>query len=49
MRMVRIVVRDVLADALVRAGGVVVRRVFGQNGAQVCLVQDQQVVEQFAP
>lgn len=48
-RVVRIVVRNVLADALVRAGGVVVRRVFSQDGAQVCLVQDQQVVEQFAP
>jgi hypothetical protein len=32
--MVRVVVRRVLADAVVRAGGVVVCRVFGQDGAR---------------
>jgi hypothetical protein len=38
-------VGDALADALMRAGGVVMLLVFGQCGAQVGLVQDQGPVE----
>jgi hypothetical protein len=38
-------VRDALADALMGAGGVVMLLVFGQDGAQVDLVQDQGPVE----
>ena len=44
----RSVVGDALVDALVRSGGVVVRGVFGQRGAQVRLVSDRQVIEQLA-
>jgi hypothetical protein len=32
--------RDVLGDALVWPGGVVVRLVVGQDGTQVCLAED---------
>ena len=39
---------DALGDALVRPGRVVVRLVFGQDGAQVCLAEDQDTVEDFA-
>ena len=39
---------DVLADALVWSRVVVVGRILGQDGAQVCLVDDQGPVEQFA-
>ena len=41
-------VGDALDDALVRPGRVVVRLVFGQYGAQVCLAEDQDTVEDFA-
>ena len=40
-------VRDALADALVGPGGVVMLLVFGQDGAQVRLVQDQGPVEEL--
>ena len=40
--------RDALGDALVRPGGVVVRLVLGQDGAQVCLAEDQHVVQHLA-
>jgi hypothetical protein len=43
-----VVVRDMLGDTLVWAGGVVVSRVLGEHGAQVCLAEDQQVVENLA-
>jgi len=39
---------DALGDALVRPGRVVVRLVSGQDGAQVCLTEDQRPVEEFA-
>ena len=42
-----VTVRDALADALVGPGGVVMLLVLGQDGAQVCLVQDQGPVEEF--
>ena len=35
---------DVLCDALVRPGGVVVRLIFRENGAQVRLTKDQRPV-----
>jgi hypothetical protein len=38
----------VLADGLVRAGGVVVLLILGQDGAQVCLAEDQHAVQKFA-
>jgi hypothetical protein len=38
----------VLRDALVRPGGVVVRLVFGQDGMQVLLAEDQDAVQEFA-
>jgi hypothetical protein len=38
---------DVLCDALVRPGGVVVRLIFRENGAQVRLAEDQRPVEDF--
>jgi hypothetical protein len=38
---VAFVVGNVLRDALVRPGGVVVRLVFGQDGLQVLLAEDQ--------
>jgi hypothetical protein len=41
-------VGDVLGDALVRPGRVVVRLVFGQDGAQMCLAKDQDPVKEFA-
>src|ERR1019366_373933 len=40
-------VRDALVDALMGAGGVVMLLVFGQDGAQVRLVQDQGPVEEL--
>jgi len=40
-------VGNALADALMRAGGVVMLLVFGQCGAQVSLVQDQGPVEKL--
>ena len=46
--LVGVVVWDLLGDALMRARRVVVERVFGQDGAKVCLVDDQDLVEQFA-
>jgi hypothetical protein len=36
-----------LADALMWPGGVVVLLVFGQDGRQVCLVQDQGAVQEL--
>jgi hypothetical protein len=42
---VALVVGDALGDALVRPGGVVVRLVFGQDGAQVSLAEDQHAVQ----
>ena len=39
---------DVLCDALVRPGGVVMRLIFRENGAQVRLIEDQRPVEDFA-
>ena len=42
---VTIVVGDVLRDALVRSGRVVVRLISGQNGAQMRLAQDQHPVK----
>ena len=42
-------VGDVLGDALVRPGHVVVRLVSGQDCAQVCLAEDQYVVEECPP
>ena len=47
-RLVRVVVWDVLVDALVRASSVVVRCVLVQDSPQVGFVEDQQVVEYFA-
>jgi hypothetical protein len=38
-------VRDALVDALMGPSGVVVLLVFGQDGPQVCRVQDQGPVE----
>ena len=35
-------------DALVRPGGAVVRLVLGQDGAQVCLAEDQHMVQHLA-
>jgi hypothetical protein len=45
---VRFVVGDVLGDALVRPGRVVVRLVLGQDGAQMSLAEDQDAVEEFS-
>ena len=39
---------DALGDALVRPGRVVVHLVFGQDGAQVALAEDQHPVEEFS-
>ena len=47
--LVWIVVGDLLGDALVGSGGVVVGRVFGQNGLWVVLVEGQGMVEYLAP
>ncbi len=41
-------VGDALADALVRAGAVVVVPILGQDGAQVGLAEDQHAVQEFA-
>jgi hypothetical protein len=46
--MVGVMARDALVNALVRPLGVVVQRVLGKDGAQVRLVDDQDLVEQFA-
>jgi hypothetical protein len=40
-------VGDALGDALVRPGRVVMRLVFGQDGAQVALAEDQHAVEEL--
>jgi hypothetical protein len=39
---------DMLGNALMRPGAVVVRLVFGQDGAQVGLAEDQHAVEELA-
>ena len=41
-------VGDALGDALVRPGRVVMRLVFGQDGAQVALAEDQHAVEELS-
>ena len=41
-------VGDALGDALVRPGRVVMRLVFGQDGAQVALAEDQHAVEDLS-
>ena len=41
-------VGDALGDALVRPGRVVVRLVFGQDGAQMRLAEDQHAVQELA-
>ena len=41
-------VGDLLCDALVGPGGVVVRLIFREHGAQVRLAEDQRPVEDFA-
>ena len=41
-------VGDALRDALVRPGSVVVRLVFGQDGVQVLLAEDQHAVQKLA-
>ena len=41
-------VGDALRDALVRPGRVVVRLVFGQDGEQVALAEDQHAVKELA-
>ena len=43
----RFIVEDVLGDALVRAGRVVVRLVLGQDGGQMPFAEDQHAVEQL--
>ena len=40
-------VRDALADSLVRAGGVVVLLILGQDGEQMCGAEDQHPVQEF--
>ena len=40
-------VGDALGDALVRPGRVVMRLVFGQDGAQMRLTEDQHTVEEL--
>jgi hypothetical protein len=45
---VTVATRDVLCDSLVRPGGVVVRLIFRENGAQVRLTEDQRPVEELA-
>jgi hypothetical protein len=44
---VTFVVGDALDYALVRPGRIVVRLVFGQDGAQMSLAQDQHAVQEF--
>jgi hypothetical protein len=39
---------EALVDALVGSGGVVVLLVFGQDGAQMCLAEDEAAVEKLA-
>ncbi len=39
---------DALGDALVRPGCVVVGLVFGQDGAQMCLAENQHAVQELA-
>jgi hypothetical protein len=41
-------VGDALGDALVRPGRAVMRVVFGQDGAQVALAEDQHAVEELS-
>src|SRR5258708_354371 len=48
-RVVRVVSGDALGNAPVRARGVVMSGVPGQDGVHVRLVQDQDPVEQLAP
>ena len=45
---VAFVVGDALRDTLVRPGAVIVRLVFGQHGAQVCLAEDQHAVQDLS-
>ena len=45
---VAFVVGDVLGDALVRPGGVVIRLVSGQDGMQMSLPDDQHTVQEVA-
>src|SRR6516162_2627503 len=45
---VAFVAGDALPDALVRPGSVVVRLVFGQDGVQVLLAEDQHAVQKLA-
>jgi hypothetical protein len=45
---VRFVGGDVLGDALVRPGRIVVHLVFGQDGTEVCLAEDQHAVQEVA-
>ena len=40
-------VGDALADPLMRAGGVVVLRILGQDSAHLCLAEDQHPVQEF--
>jgi hypothetical protein len=47
MENVRVPVGDVLADSLVRAGGVVVHLVLGQDGTEVGLAEDQHPVQEL--
>jgi hypothetical protein len=42
-------VGDVLADALMWPGGVVVLLVFGQDGSQVRFAEDEATIKEFAP
>ena len=41
--------RCVLAEGTVRPGSVVVSQVLGQHLAQMVLIDDQQLVEEFSP
>jgi hypothetical protein len=45
---VEFVVGNVLGDALVRPGGVVMRLVSGQDGMQMLLAEDQDAVQELA-
>ena len=45
---VPLAVGDVLGDALVRLGRVVVRLALGQDGSQVCLTENQHTIEELA-
>jgi len=46
-RITRFIVGDVLSNALVRPGRIVVRLVLGQDGAQMPFAEDQHAVEQL--